>query len=90
MNWMSIDAALPIIFMLVGVSMLVDVICDGYDLAVGMLMYRAPDAEKDVLVALRKSNATPGKVSPISFVRSRSATRSPLSTRRRRQVRRRA
>ena len=52
MNWMSFDAALPIIFMaLMGVSMLVYVISDGYDLGVGMLMHRATDAEKDVLVA---------------------------------------
>ena len=52
MNWMSFDAALPIIFMaLMGVSMLVYVISDGYDLGVGMLMHRATDAEKDVMVA---------------------------------------
>ena len=52
MNWMSFDTALPIIFMaLMGVSMLVYVISDGYDLGVGMLMHRASDAEKDVMVA---------------------------------------
>jgi cytochrome d ubiquinol oxidase subunit II len=52
MNWMSFDSALPIIFMaLMGVSMLVYVISDGYDLGVGMLMHRATDAEKDVMVA---------------------------------------
>ena len=52
MNWMSFDTALPIIFMaLMGVSMLVYVISDGYDLGVGMLMHRATDAEKDVMVA---------------------------------------
>jgi cytochrome d ubiquinol oxidase subunit II len=49
---MSFDTALPIIFMaLMGVSMLVYVISDGYDLGVGMLMHRATDAEKDVMVA---------------------------------------
>ncbi|MEP6721750.1 MAG: cytochrome d ubiquinol oxidase subunit II [Variovorax sp.] len=49
---MSFDAALPVIFMvLMGVSMLVYVISDGYDLGVGMLMHRATDAEKDVMVA---------------------------------------
>ena len=49
---MSFDAALPVIFMvLMGVSMLVYVVSDGYDLGVGMLMHRATDAEKDVLVA---------------------------------------
>jgi cytochrome d ubiquinol oxidase subunit II len=52
MNWMSFDTALPIVFMaLMGVSMLVYVISDGYDLGVGMLMHRATDAEKDVMVA---------------------------------------
>jgi len=52
MSWMSFDAALPVIFMvLMGVAMLVYVISDGYDLGVGMLMHRATDAEKDVMVA---------------------------------------
>ncbi len=52
MLWLSFDAALPVIFMaLMGVSMLVYVISDGYDLGVGMLMHRATDAEKDVMVA---------------------------------------
>ena len=52
MIWMSFDTALPIIFMaLMGVSMLVYVVSDGYDLGVGMLMHRATDAEKDVMVA---------------------------------------
>jgi cytochrome bd ubiquinol oxidase subunit II len=49
---MSFDAALPVIFMvLMGVSMLIYVVSDGYDLGVGMLMHRATDAEKDVMVA---------------------------------------
>jgi cytochrome d ubiquinol oxidase subunit II len=52
MTWMSFDTALPIIFMaLMGVSMLVYVVSDGYDLGVGMLMHRATDAEKDMMVA---------------------------------------
>ncbi|KQV87365.1 cytochrome BD ubiquinol oxidase subunit II [Pelomonas sp. Root1237] len=52
MTWMSFDAALPIVFMvLMGLSMLIYVISDGYDLGVGMLMHRATDAEKDVMVA---------------------------------------
>ena len=52
MNVMSFDTALPIIFMaLMGISMLVYVISDGYDLGVGMLMHRATDAEKDVMIA---------------------------------------
>ena len=52
MTWMSFDAALPVIFMaLMGVSMLIYVVSDGYDLGVGMLMHRASPAEKDVMVA---------------------------------------
>ncbi len=52
MDLMSFDAMLPVIFMaLMGVSMLVYVVSDGYDLGVGMLMHRATDAEKDVMVA---------------------------------------
>jgi cytochrome bd ubiquinol oxidase subunit II len=52
MTWMSFDEALPVIFMaLMGVSMLVYVISDGYDLGVGMLMHRASAQEKDVLIA---------------------------------------
>jgi cytochrome d ubiquinol oxidase subunit II len=52
MNGMSFEQALPVIFMaLMGLSMLVYVISDGYDLGVGMLMHRATPAEKDVMVA---------------------------------------
>ncbi len=52
MNVMSFEAALPVIFMaLMGVSMLIYVISDGYDLGVGMLMHRATDAEKDMMIA---------------------------------------
>ena len=52
MTWMSFDEALPVIFMaLMGLSMLVYVISDGYDLGVGMLMHRATPQEKDVLIA---------------------------------------
>ncbi len=52
MNWMSFDEALPLIFMaLMGISMLIYVVSDGYDLGVGMLMPRADAAEKDVLIA---------------------------------------
>ena len=52
MNPTSFDAALPVIFMaLMGLAMLIYVISDGYDLGVGMLMHRATDAEKDVMVA---------------------------------------
>ena len=39
MNTMSFDEALPVVFMaLMGLSMLIYVISDGYDLGVGMLM----------------------------------------------------
>jgi len=52
MIWMSFDEALPVIFMaLMGLSMLIYVISDGYDLGVGMLMHRASAQEKDVLIA---------------------------------------
>ncbi len=52
MNVMTFDQMLPIIFMaLMGVSMLIYVVSDGYDLGVGMLMPRATDAEKDTLIA---------------------------------------
>ncbi len=49
---MSFDESLPIIFMaLMGLAMLTYVVLDGYDLGVGMLMPRATDAQKDVMVA---------------------------------------
>ncbi|MFT3956851.1 MAG: cytochrome d ubiquinol oxidase subunit II [Piscinibacter sp.] len=49
---MSFDEALPVVFMaLMGLAMLVYVISDGYDLGVGMLMHRATEAEKDVMIA---------------------------------------
>jgi cytochrome d ubiquinol oxidase subunit II len=52
MTWMNFDQSLAVVFMaLMGVSMLVYVISDGYDLGVGMLMPRANAAEKDVLIA---------------------------------------
>ena len=52
MSWMRFDQALPVIFMaLMGLSMLIYVISDGYDLGVGMLMHRATPHEKDVMIA---------------------------------------
>ena len=43
---------LPLIFtVLMGFAILMYVVLDGYDLGVGMLMHRATDAEKDVMVA---------------------------------------
>ena len=52
MNVMTFDTTLPVIFMaLMGISMLVYVVSDGYDLGVGMLMHRATAAEKDVMIA---------------------------------------
>ncbi len=48
----TLEQALPVIFMaLMGVSLLVYVVSDGYDLGVGMLMHRATPVEKDTLVA---------------------------------------
>jgi len=44
--------ALPVIFMgLMGLSMLLYVVLDGYDLGVGMLLHRADDAQKDTMIA---------------------------------------
>ena len=52
MSMTSFDSALPVIFMaLMGLSMLLYVISDGYDLGVGMLMHRASPQDKDVLIA---------------------------------------
>jgi cytochrome d ubiquinol oxidase subunit II len=49
---MTFDQSLPLIFMaLMGISMLVYVVSDGYDLGVGLLMPRANATEKDVLIA---------------------------------------
>jgi cytochrome bd ubiquinol oxidase subunit II len=48
------DAAtwMPMVFMaLMGLSMLAYVVLDGYDLGVGMLLPRASDADKDMMVA---------------------------------------
>jgi cytochrome d ubiquinol oxidase subunit II len=52
MSATSFDTALPIVFMAVmGLAMLVYVVSDGYDLGVGMLMHRANDTERDMMVA---------------------------------------
>ncbi len=52
MIWMDSDQILAVVFMaLMGLSMLIYVVSDGYDLGVGMLLPRANDAEKDVLIA---------------------------------------
>lgn len=49
MNWAEL---LPVVFMgLMGLSMLAYVVLDGYDLGVGMLLHRADDAQKDMMVA---------------------------------------
>jgi cytochrome d ubiquinol oxidase subunit II len=49
MTWAE---ALPLVFMaLMGVSMLAYVVLDGYDLGVGMLLWRTSDAEKDVMIS---------------------------------------
>ena len=54
MNWSAINwsDSLPVIFLaLMGVAMLAYVVLDGYDLGVGMLLHRASDEQKDVMVA---------------------------------------
>src|SRR5882724_98392 len=49
MTW---GEALPLIFFgLMGFSMLVYVVLDGYDLGVGLLLHRAGDADKDTMIA---------------------------------------
>jgi len=49
---MTFDQMLPVIFMaIMGLAMLTYVILDGYDLGVGLLMPRATDAQKDMMVA---------------------------------------
>ncbi len=51
-NPMTFADALPVVFMgLMGLAMLAYVMLDGYDLGVGMLLHRASDAQKDVMVA---------------------------------------
>ena len=48
----SADFVLPVVFMaLMGLAMLIYVVLDGYDLGVGMLMIRADDEQKDVMIA---------------------------------------
>lgn len=43
---------MPVVFLaLMGLSMLIYVILDGYDLGVGVLLRRADDAEKDAMIA---------------------------------------
>ena len=49
MNW---SAALPVIFMaLMGFSMLLYVVLDGYDLGVGLLLHRATAPQRDTMIA---------------------------------------
>ena len=49
MNWAH---ALPVIFLgLMGLAMLIYVVLDGFDLGVGILLFRATDPEKDVMVS---------------------------------------
>jgi cytochrome bd ubiquinol oxidase subunit II len=49
---MSFDQLLPVVFMgVMGLAMLTYVVLDGYDLGVGLLMPRATDAHKDMMIA---------------------------------------
>jgi hypothetical protein len=73
MTVLSFDAALPVIFMaLMGLSMLVYVVSDGYDLGVGMLMHRATPEEKDMLS--RRSARTGTRTRPGSCSASASCS----------------
>lgn len=52
MNAVNWAEALPVIFMaLMGLSMLLYVVLDGYDLGVGLLLHRATPAQRDVMIA---------------------------------------
>ncbi|WFU44263.1 cytochrome d ubiquinol oxidase subunit II [Bradyrhizobium sp. CB82] len=49
---MSFDEVLPLVFIgSMGISLLVCVVSEGYDLGVGMLMHRATPVERDTMVA---------------------------------------
>ena len=49
MSWAEI---LPVIFMgLMGLAMFLYVVLDGFDLGVGMLLHRADDGQKDMMIA---------------------------------------
>ncbi|MBU6437838.1 MAG: cytochrome d ubiquinol oxidase subunit II, partial [Betaproteobacteria bacterium] len=49
---MSFDQWLPVIFLgVMGLAMLAYVVLDGYDLGVGILLRRAGDADKDVMIS---------------------------------------
>ena len=46
------DAALPVVFLaIMGISLVLYVILDGYDLGIGMLLPLASDREKDTMIA---------------------------------------
>ena len=48
----GLNGWLPVIFLaLMGISMLMYVVLDGYDLGVGILLRRADDAQKDVMIS---------------------------------------
>ncbi len=48
----GLNGWLPVIFLaLMGISMLLYVVLDGYDLGVGILLRRADDAQKDVMIS---------------------------------------
>lgn len=51
MNWVS-DDMLPVIFLgLMGFSMLLYAILDGYDLGIGILMFAEPEENRDIMIA---------------------------------------
>jgi cytochrome d ubiquinol oxidase subunit II len=52
MNLLSNGGWLPVVFMaLMGLAMLAYVVLDGYDLGVGILLRRADDAQKDIMIS---------------------------------------
>ena len=52
MTHLAQDGWLPVVFLaLMGAAMLAYVILDGYDLGVGILLRRASDSEKDIMIS---------------------------------------
>lgn len=50
--WITSDSVLPIVFLvLMGISMLVYALLDGYDLGVGILMLNRPEWQRDQMIA---------------------------------------
>lgn len=51
-QWVFSETGLPLVFLgLMGISMLIYAVLDGYDLGVGILMATRPEAERDTMIA---------------------------------------